>query len=1152
MRSRTPLVVLVLAVLSLAVVLAFLYGGDGERADLDRRDLAGTRETAGGDPAAPRSDPDRPRDASGPTLAATAVEETQRASVLEGSTQTVKGAVRWPIGTPAEERTLVIAVARASSAERLYSDRGPADAAWEASQDDDLVAFAEVERDGRFALEVPADATVVHLALAGRYVYSLSSTAVALPQVGPTTLSGQLGAWITGRIHAPFGVDAAALDLVDEEIELGPDITGGFDAMRVGEVAYDLESLVSEDGRFEFRAVPCGIKHGVLFKPSKVAAYLEFGIETKPGERRVLDVYLQNGATISGRVVDEAGTGIAGVAVSVRFPGTLGRQFRSLRSAKSGENGEFRLEHVYAGEVELAGEKEGFRNASKRLQGKLDDGQSIAGVLLELTRGDSITGRVTFPDGEPAVDALVRASLDLSSLGPTGFAGIDPSDGGKTTTGADGSFVISGLGGTNFEVNAKLSGESEERAGEWRAKRAGVKAGGEPIELVLEELMSVAGRVVDGAGEPVVEFQVFGKLAGSGGMLGIGAERGEWGPGDEADGTFEADGLRAGDWELTVVAKGFAASQTRTVGVPTAEEQVFVLRPAASVSGLVLDPSGAPVSGAEVTLDLDLAARMQASVRGEASKASSDADGRFHLEGLDPGSVVLVASHPQTAASPPVSVEVFEGEETEGVVLTLRVGGTLTGVVLGKDGEPAEGRMITVQIVPNYARQHILTSDSAGEFRVEKLEPGSWQVVATANLLTGDVDTSGENGMASFLEGMEMDMVEIVDGEEVHVVLGKPAEDAIRVTGRVTHAHKPVPRAMVSFVPEGGGGMSALKMAFADEDGSYEVELEKRGPHLMTVQHMEAIGQQNSIEYQQDIPSGVAETRIDIELPLGRIAGRVLGPSGEPAGGCRITLHVDGGITYGSLIGANYVETVTGEDGRYELSYLRPGTYTVCAGGSSLGGLLGDEGALGRKIHSGIEVEEAGMVRGIDFELEKPGQLVGVVKSRDGKPVPGASVFIRDERGRLLERFSMVTTDASGRYTYKGLAPGSYTVLAKLDKQISAESDSVRVRTGEPVEAQVTLDLGTMLLVTVVDASEEAVGARISVVDDRGHEVSGMLTMDEIMSMMGGGFSSKEQRVGPLPPGTYTVTAVLDDGRTAKKKVDLDGQEERSLKLRAR
>ena len=94
------------------------------------------------------------------------------------------------------------------------------------------------------------------------------------------------------------------------------------------------------------------------------------------------------------------------------------------------------------------------------------------------------------------------------------------------------------------------------------------------------------------------------------------------------------------------------------------------------------------------------------------------------------------------------------------------------------------------------------------------------------------------------------------------------------------------------------------------------------------------------------------------------------------------------------------------------------------------------------------------------------------------------------------------------------------------------------------------LEPATILLVSVIDKTGADVRARVSVTDSSGHEVNGMISYNEIVSSMQGGFSSTEQRVGPLPPGRYTVTAIADDGRRSKRPVNLSGQPERRLKVR--
>ena len=94
--------------------------------------------------------------------------------------------------------------------------------------------------------------------------------------------------------------------------------------------------------------------------------------------------------------------------------------------------------------------------------------------------------------------------------------------------------------------------------------------------------------------------------------------------------------------------------------------------------------------------------------------------------------------------------------------------------------------------------------------------------------------------------------------------------------------------------------------------------------------------------------------------------------------------------------------------------------------------------------------------------------------------------------------------------------------------------------TGAPVPGAV---------VSIVDEEDENVRARIQVVDPEGRTVEGMISLEDMMSLATG-FSSKEQRFGPLPPGKYKVTATADDGRSYTKPVTLKAGAERKLKIR--
>ena len=99
---------------------------------------------------------------------------------------------------------------------------------------------------------------------------------------------------------------------------------------------------------------------------------------------------------------------------------------------------------------------------------------------------------------------------------------------------------------------------------------------------------------------------------------------------------------------------------------------------------------------------------------------------------------------------------------------------------------------------------------------------------------------------------------------------------------------------------------------------------------------------------------------------------------------------------------------------------------------------------------------------------------------------------------------------------------------------------------------KLTLDLGTFIKVSLLEEGEP-VRARLQVLDADGRQVNGMNSTGQLQSILMEGYSARERRVGPLPPGTYTLIATAPSGEDAKKKVKIQaGQKERAVKLRLR
>ena len=68
------------------------------------------------------------------------------------------------------------------------------------------------------------------------------------------------------------------------------------------------------------------------------------------------------------------------------------------------------------------------------------------------------------------------------------------------------------------------------------------------------------------------------------------------------------------------------------------------------------------------------------------------------------------------------------------------------------------------------------------------------------------------------------------------------------------------------------------------------------------------------------------------------------------------------------------------------------------------------------------------------------GVIGGKVLDATGTAVKDVSLFVRDASGRLMDRFSMITSGADGSYEYRGLAPGEYVIAARGKGLASVDS----------------------------------------------------------------------------------------------------------------
>src|SRR5690606_15235011 len=179
-----------------------------------------------------------------------------------------------------------------------------------------------------------------------------------------------------------------------------------------------------------------------------------------------------------------------------------------------------------------------------------------------------------------------------------------------------------------------------------------------------------------------------------------------------ADGAFRlVVGGRSIEIELQVRVRGHVMLERSFLRPVAADVDAGTLRvePGAVISGRVLDPGGRPVEGARVLWEPDrprpFGDMVRPSVGSEvppewSGGATTDTEGRFELVHVAPGEVALRVRHD---AHPPAarSLTVGAGEHVEDVVVSLEVGASITGRVLGLPDGTAHVHVLAAERQPS-------------------------------------------------------------------------------------------------------------------------------------------------------------------------------------------------------------------------------------------------------------------------------------------------------------------------------------------------------------------------------------------------------------------------------------------------------------------
>ncbi|MBI2433527.1 MAG: carboxypeptidase regulatory-like domain-containing protein [Candidatus Hydrogenedentes bacterium] len=586
-------------------------------------------------------------------------------------------------------------------------------------------------------------------------------------------------------------VTAAAGELPEDTgVMATPDISGQF-MERIFEMALnEPKSSKLKDGQYEVAGLRFGQRYRVTARAKGFAAASSEPFSIARGRSpHTINFELVRGSSITGVVQYEDGTPAPEVDVMLMpdFGKIMSGDFAGVENMgeDSGADGSFVIAGVSAGKYTLMAGKPSFpfMGAGENTTAVEVDGvNDVTGLVLTVDRpsGPSAPGRGEISGVVQAADGLPVPSAKVEAM----IFGVPVT---TATTGEDGTFKISGLRPSTYDLTARKDKE------EASLKKVEL---GSNVTLKMAPATHVSGLVVNASGESVAQCRVhLEKLTADPtqffdpdmiqGMIGMG--------GDNATtnefGYFEIAPVKPGRYTAKAMATGRGSGESDSFEVKQGtdvDSLRITLEAGVRFSGTVKDTAGQAVAGADISLFLvgagnffqeQMAQFMPAEMQEAAATGISEETGAFLVENLSPGTYRVSAAHPNYAKTRIKELVLEPARDVAGYIITLSQGGCLTGVPL-MNGEPKPGLM--VQAIGGGGMQMANTDDS-GRFELCGLSPDKYmiQVMDMNAMMSGN-----------FMSMMPVQRTaEVRDGETTEVEFGT-GPNAVQITGTVSGERK--------------------------------------------------------------------------------------------------------------------------------------------------------------------------------------------------------------------------------------------------------------------------------------------------------------------------------------------------------------------------
>jgi len=470
------------------------------------------------------------------------------------------------------------------------------------------------------------------------------------------------------------------------------------------------------DGRFDLGGFRKGEEVPVL------ATHRDWGpsapVSVKAGDTAV-ELRLTEPLRIEGTVVDEKDAPIPGVRVTVdradnpsggsRMVGGM-EDPGAARPAITDATGHYLVRNAPPGELVVQFESQDYM--PEKVDIALAAGTKTKQMgKTTLKRGFGIEGVAVDEAGKPRAGVMVSASLSGMAQ-PAGSGRLN----GNTRADEKGHFAIYGLRDGSYELRTWEQG--------FYAERLVVPTGTTDARLVLRQGGTLLGRVT-GGGLPVAGASVRAQIVSPDGQQ---SQFVGWGRTDDA-GVFRIQSVPPlAPFTVTITHDSYKELKVENVRASD-RQQDFVMDPGLRVAGIVVDPDGDPVAGAQLYISVP---------GGFNKRVTAGVDGHFEAGGLAEGTYQITVQESGLNLIRGQSVQVTAGDHSLRIV--VQRGESISGMVVDAEGQGVSGLRLEALDASGNVVASTWVWDDAGSFQLRGVPRGTYTLRAT----TGGVAVAGE------------------------------------------------------------------------------------------------------------------------------------------------------------------------------------------------------------------------------------------------------------------------------------------------------------------------------------------------------------------------------------------------------------------------